>query len=917
VRRWWCCQVLRGRRSECEVLDRLLEAARSGESRALVVRGEPGVGKTALLDYLAERSSNCRVTRAAGVQSEMELPFAGLHQLCAPMLDRLERLPEPQRNALAVTFGLSAGEPSGRLLVCLSVLGLLAEVARERPLVCVVDDVQWLDRASTQVLKFAARRLVAESVAMVFATREPDEGNESEEQELTDLPELAVTGLSDEEARALLSSTLAGPVDDQVLDRLVAETRGNPLALLELPRGLSSAELAGGFGLPTTAALPKRIEESFRRQVAPLPADTRQLLVIAAAEPLGDPVLLWDAAQKLGIGQGAEAPAATAGLLSVGARVRFRHPLLRSAIHRAATVEQWRAAHRALAEAIDADTDPDRRAWHRAQATSGLDEDVAADLERSAERARARGGLAAAAAFLERATHLTRDPARRAERALAAAQAKHQAGAPDTALDLLSTASAGPFDVLQHARVDLLRAQIAFTVNRGRDAPPLLLHAAKELEPLDVGLARETYLDALDSAIFAGPLIGGGNLRKAAEAARAAPAGARPLRASDLLLDGLAVAFTEGSAAAIPMLRQALVAFSGPDLSEDEGLRWLWLTCRIARTLWDEATWEVLVTRFLQLAREAGALSVLPLALSARCIAHVLAGELPAAAALCEEMSAVTEATGSPFVPYGALLLAGWQGRQEESTTLMNNILEEAVSRGEGLGVSVTGLATAVLLNGFGRYEDALVVARRSSEQPEELNASIVWAQVELIEAATRSGVPEDAAEALQRVTQSARASGNEWGLGIEARCRALMGDGETAECAYREAIERLGRTRVRGELARAHLVYGEWLRREGRRTDARKQLRTGYEMFTVMGMEAFAQRAERELLATGEHVRKRLVETSVELTAQEAQVARLVREGLTNPEIGARLFISPRTVEYHLHKIFGKLNITSRKQLR
>ena len=555
---------------------------------------------------------------------------------------------------------------------------------------------------------------------MIFAAREPDEENDAEEQELPGIPELVVTGLARAEARALLSSTLAGPVDDRVLDRIVAETRGNPLALLELPRGLSSAELAGGFGLPATVALPKRIEESFRRQLAPLPADTRQLLVIATAEALGDPVLLWGAAQELGIGHGAEAPAAMAGLLSVGARVRFRHPLLRSAIHRAATVEEWQTAHRALAEAIDPDTDPDRRAWHRAQATSGPDEDVAADLERCAGRARARGGLAAAAAFLERATHLTRDPARRAERALAAAQAKHQAGAPDTAIELLSTASAGPFDLLQHARVDLLRAQIAFTVNRGRDAPPLLLCAARELESLDVRLARETYLDALDSAIFAGPLAGGGDLRKAAEAARVAPVGAWPPRASDLLLDGLAVAFTEGYAAAIPMLRQALAAFSGPELSEDEGLRWSWLTCRIARSLWDEATWEVVVTRFLQLAREAGALSVLPLALSARCIAHVLAGELPAAAALCDEMRAVTEATGSPFVPYGALLLAAWQGRGGVHHAGERHARGGGLA-GEGLGVSVTGLATAVLLNGFGRYEDALIVARRSSEQPEVL----------------------------------------------------------------------------------------------------------------------------------------------------------------------------------------------------
>ena len=520
--------ALRDRRSECEALDRLLKAVRAGESRALVVRGEPGVGKTALLEYLVERSSHCRVVRAAGVQSEMELPFAGLHQLCAPMLDQLDQLPGPQRDALATTFGLSNGDPPGRLLVGLAALGLLAEVAREQPLVCVVDDVQWLDRASAQVLLFAARRLDAESVAMVFASREPSEEQQSEE-ESTGLPELVVGGLPAEDARALLGSALSGPVDERVLDRIVGETRGNPLALLELPRGLTPAELTGGFGLPTTMALPKRIEESFRRQLAPLPADSRELLVIAAAEPLGDPVLIWRAAQWLGIGHEAAAPAVAAGLVEIGAQVRFRHPLLRSAVHRAASVQEWQYAHRALAEAIDPDTDPDRRAWHRAQAAAGPDEDVAAELERSAGRAQSRGGRAAAAAFMERAAHLTLQPERRAERALAAAQAKHQAGAPDTALELLSAAAAGPLNPLQRARLNLLRAQIAFTVSRGRDAPPLLLRAAKQLEPLDVRLARETYLDALDAAIFAGPLAGGGVLQETAAAARAAPPCSGPL----------------------------------------------------------------------------------------------------------------------------------------------------------------------------------------------------------------------------------------------------------------------------------------------------------------------------------------------------------------------------------------------------
>ncbi|WP_312859612.1 AAA family ATPase, partial [Pseudonocardia xinjiangensis] len=576
--------MLRGRCSECETLDGLLEAVRAGESRALVLRGEPGVGKTFLLEYLVGRASKIRVARVVGVQSEMELPFAGLHQLCAPMLDLVERLPGPQRDALRTTLGLSSGPAPDRFLVGLAVLGLLAEVARERPLLCVLDDAQWLDHASAQALAFVARRLGAESVAMVFATRVPDEAAE-----LAGLPELAVEGLPDDEARTLLGSALRGPVDERVLQRIVAETRGNPLALLELPRGLTPAELAAGFGPPGARAIPQQIEDSFRRQLEPLDVETRQLLLVAAAEPAGDPVLVWRAVERLGIGAAAASPAATAGLVDIGTVVRFRHPLVRSAIYRAASPEERRTAHRALAEATDPRTDPDRRAWHCAGAAPGPDEDVADELERSADRAQARGGLAAAAAFLERAAELTPDPARRAERTLAAAQTTHHAGMPDAALRLLSIAEAAPLDKLQRAQTDLLRAQIALTVNRGREAPPLLLSAAKQLEPLDARLARETYLDALLAVMFAGALATDGSVREAAEAARAAPPPAQPLRAPDLLLDGLAIRFTEGYAAGLPILREALRAFRSPDLSEEE-LHWLWLAHITAGNLWDEET---------------------------------------------------------------------------------------------------------------------------------------------------------------------------------------------------------------------------------------------------------------------------------------------------------------------------------------
>ena len=874
----------------------------------LVVRGEAGIGKTALLEYAIESASDLRIVRAVGVESEMELAFAGLHQLCAPMLDRFERLPGPQRDALATTFGLNLGAVPHRFLVGLAVLSLLSEVAEEQPLLCVVDDGQWLDEASAQVLGFVARRLLAESVAVVFAMREPSE-------EFRGLPELVVEGLRDEDACELLASVIRGPLDDRIRDRIVAETRGNPLALLELPRGLTPAELAGGFGLPDAMALSGRIEESFQQRVDALPKQTQLLLLVAAAEPVGDPILVRRAAERIGLSVEAPGPAEAAGLLELGARVRFRHPLVRSAVYRSAALTDRRSAHAALAKVTDPEVDPDRRAWHLAQAVAGPDEDVAAELERSAGRAQARGGLAAAAAFLERSAELTPDPARRGMRALDAAQATLQAGAFDPALVLLATAEAGPLDDLPRARIDLLRAQIAFASSRGNEAPPLLLAAARRLERLDAGLARETYLDAFSAAMFAGRLASGPGLLEVAQAARQAPPPPPQPRKGDMLLNGLAVLFTDGYPAAMPLSKRALQAFCSEDITVEEGLRWLWLASVTAADLWDDESWYVLSNRHVKIAREAGALSELPLALNSRVYVHMFAGELAAAASLVEEVQAVREATGSNLAAYGALGLAAWRGREGEAGDLIEASMREVVPRGEGIGVTVTQWASALLSNGLGKYQDALVAARQAGEHPQELGVAN-WGLTELVEAAARSGVTELAADALERLSAMTRASGTDWALGIEARSRALLSDGDAAERLYLEALDRLGRTSIRVELARAHLLYGEWLRRERRRLDAREQLRAAHEMFTGMGAEAFADRAARELLATGERARKRTVETREDLTPQEAQIARLARDGLSNPEIGARLFISPRTVEYHLHKVFSKLNISSRNQL-
>jgi DNA-binding CsgD family transcriptional regulator len=896
------------RGAERDALDRLIGAVRAGGSRALVVRGESGVGKSALLEYLAGRAGGCRVLRALGVQAERELAFAGLHQLCAPLLELLGRLPGPQREALDTAFGLARGPAPDRFLVGLAALGLLAEAARERPLICLVDDAQWLDEASAQALGVVARRLLAESVGLVFAVRDPHSV-----EALAGLPGLRVGGLPDEHARQLLGATRLGRVDERVVDRIVAEARGNPLALLELPRGFSPAELAGGFGLPGAVAVPARIEESFRRQLAPLPAEAQRLLLVAAAEPVGDPVLVWRAAARLGIGPEAAAPAAEAGLVDFGTWLRFRHPLLRSAIYGTAEADDRRAAHRALAQATDPDTDPDRRAWHAAQAAAGPDEDVAADLEDSAGRAQARGGLAAAAAFLERATELTLEPTRHGERALAAAAARLQAGHLEAALRLLVVAEAGPLDKLQAARVDLLRGQVAFALQRGADAVTLLLHAARRLEPLDIRLARDTYLEVLRAGLFAGLLTDEDWLGEAAAAARAAPRVPGPPTAADLLLDGLAVRFTDGYAAAVPILQRALAAFRSLDLAAEDGRRWLWFALNTAVDLLDEETWETLTRRFLQLSRDAGALAIMPTALTARIVAHVFSGELASAAALVEEHEAVTQAIGLPLIPYGALLLAVSQGREAEAERLMETSLEEAACRGEAAGRIIVGWMNAVLCNGLDRYEEAFAAAQQATASAQEMGMPTWSSLVELVTAAVRTGQPAVASTALRRLAEMTQASGTDWALGLEARCRALLSDDEDA---YREAIELLSRTRIRGQLARAHLYYGEWLRRHNRRTDAREQLRTAHEMFTTMGMEAFARRAAAELLATGETVRTGTTAPTADLTAQEAQIGRLVRQGLTNADIATRLFLSPRTVEWHLGKIYAKLGISNRRQL-
>ena len=899
-----------GRITEREMLDSLLARVRAGESEALVIRGEAGIGKTALLRHVARQASGFRVAELSGVEAEMELPFAGVDQLFAAVPNRLEAIPAPQREALMVALGSVAGDPPERFLVGLALLSLLAAVATERPVLCLVDDAQWLDGASAQAVGFVARRLRAESVAILLGVREP-----MVMPDFDGVPELRLEGLSDEDAGTLLASAVTGRLDSRIADRIVAETRGNPLALLELPSGMTAADLAGGFNLPGAADLPTRIENHYLGRIRELPLATQQLMLVAAAEPMADPEVVLRAARRLDIGTSALGPAETAELLEIGSRAQFRHPLVRSAVYRSAPLPSRQRVHEVLAEVSGADADADRRAWHRALAAPGPDEDVAAELEESAERAQARGGIAATAAFLQRATALTAEPARRVGRALAAAAATVLAGDFRTARGLLATAAAGQPDELQRAQIDLLRAQLAFISSRGTDATPLLLAAARRLERLDISTSRETYIDAFSAAWFGGRLNGEVGLRDVADAARSAP---RPPDSepatSDLLLDAL-VALADDYTTAVPLCRLAVQRLSSDDASAKERLRWLWQGCVIALEIWDDEHAWSLSRSSVEVARATGTLSELALALSAHTPVLVFCGDLTAAASAVSETTSVEQATGIRSAPYGALMVSAWQGRERETADLIESTEREASARGEGIGLAISSYARAVLSNGLARYEDALAAAQSASEHREVLAEN--WALSEMLEAATRCGMTDLATQTLNRLAAKASASGSDWALGMEARARALVAEDADADRWFRTGIEHLSRTRVRAQLARTHLLYGEWLRRQGRRRDARAELVVAHQLFTSMGMEAFAQRADNELVGTGEKRRTKVADAPDGLTAQERHIAELARDGLSNPEIGARLFISSRTVEWHLRHVYTKLDIRSRRELR
>ena len=903
-----------GRHAETRALAELVDDVRSGQSRVLVLRGECGLGKTALLDWVAEQVGDCQVLRAAGVQAEMELAFAGLHQLLTPILPRLQNLPSPQRDALQMAFGMRDGTAPDRFFIALAVLSLLANTADQRPLVCLIDDEQWLDRASAQALAFVARRLGTESVGLIFAAQVATD-------ELSGLPELRLEGLSCADAHALLDSVLTAPLDPEMRERFVLETRGNPLALTELPRSVTPAEMAGGFALPAVMPMSEHLEDCYRRQLDALPSATRRLVLLAAADPVGDPSLLWNAAARLGIDAEAAEPAIEAGLIDIGTRIKFRHPLVRTAAYRSAPKAEKQPAHRALAAATDPGVDPDRRAWHRAQAALGPDEAVAVELENSADRALARGGIAAAAAFLERAATLTPTPARRAARMLAAAKAKRDAGALDAALGLLVAVETGPLDALQTAQVGYLRGEIAFDQLRVREAAQLLQSAAGRFDSLCVESSREARLRALDAAMWlAGP--NGPDMSSILETtagACAGPPSPSPPRAVDVLLDAFVARFTDSYAAAAPLFDRAIRMLLAVDVGTGRLDSWLPITrskmsATLAAEVWDADSWYALAVRETQFARIYGAPIHLQFALHYLAWTLILRGEFAKAGSLICEDAATAAATGSPPLRFGRLLLAAWRGQHDEARELFDEMTESAEAEGKCKVADFAAYAHAVLDNGFGRHGDALALIEPVFDHDHAGMGALVIP--ELVEAASRTGNVQLLAAASDWMALRAKATPTPWALGIDSRIAALSSEGDVAERFYRESLDHLSRTQAGVEGARGRLIYGEWLRRQNRRADARVQLRVAEEMFSAMGADGFADRARRELLATGESARKRSAETSADLTPQELQVARLARDGLSNNEIGGQLFISPRTVQYHLRKVFAKLGIRSRGEL-
>ena len=904
--------MLLEREQECRELERLLAGARNGLSGVLVLRGEPGIGKTALLEHAVQQAGDMRVARAAGVESEMELGFAGLHQLLMPFLGGLGNLPARQREALDSVFGLTARAAPDRFLVGLATLTLITEAAVERPVLCVIDDAQWLDQASVPVLGFVARRLLADRVGMLFAVRDGEPHTAGFE----GLPEWKIGGLSDEAAHELLAAAISQALDQRVARRIVAEAAGNPLAVLEFADELTPEELLGAASLARPLRSGGRLEKLFLSRVTALPQDARTLLLVAAADTSGDISVTWRAAERLGFSPEAAMVPGTERLLALAPRVQFHHPMMRSAAYHAARARERRRAHQALADVIDPARDPDARAWHLAEAATGLDEQVAAELERSADRARCRGGWASDAAFLERSAELTPDTGRRARRRLEAARAMHLAGEPAAARVMLEQAMPDLAEPLAAGKARRLEGLIADATGDPTETPAILLDAARMIAPHDRRLARDTLLQAVWMAHRAGRFGVG-----MAEALRAADATPRlegsPATVGDLLLDGLAALAGHRDEAGVRLLRRAVGSLTGDQPIPDDILAIFMVVCFAALALYDDAAWHDLNRRWVAQARERGAVTALLLALTFRAFDDVAEGRLEDAEAAVTEGRALGVATGDRVqvnaLADAELQVLVWRGREAAARAAGAEVLRSCADKGDALTMRVAHGALAVLELSLGNYEPAL---RHGLGAFEDELVATRDSEVDLVEAAVRCGDRDTAAGVLQAFSPRVLASGTDYALGELARCRALLAADDRAEPEYRRAIEHLQCCRIAPQLARTQLLYGEWLRRRRRRRDARDQLRTAFGTFDAMGMDAFADRARSELRATGERVSKRTVGSPGALTAQETQIARLAAEGATNKEIAAQLFISTHTVDYHLVKVFRKLDITSRAQL-
>ena len=917
--------VLIGRSAEQAALGRLVDSLAHGLSAALVLRGDAGVGKTALLAQLPHIAPDVDFTWLSGVESETSLGFAGLHRLLIPHLHRMQEVPPVQRSALASALGLTEAKPTNVFLVGQAVLTMLADAAQARPLVCVIDDAQWLDQESVEVLAFVARRLFAEQLGVVFSVREPPRN-----QQFEGIAELSISGLETEEAAAMLATITSQRVDPKVAEHVAQMVAGNPMAVGEVGRQLADARLTPDLLLNGPLPLGRRLEEHFRTQVQDLPASCRAVLLLAATHTSTDTAVLRRAAALDGLDLEAAAPAQTNSLIERGADIRFRHPLIRAAVYAAASPAERRHAHKTLAAVIDKTTDRDQHAWHLAAATLLPNENVAAELEGCAVIARSRGGYSDEASFLARAAALSPDSSRAASRYLDSATAALNSGAPHRATELLNLAT--PHLREPFARVHAQLIHVDIIINSGLEPYTALtskrLEAARALITSDSALARQTLLEAIRSGILCGSYSSDTTLEQLGRTALDLwPALDGAHSVDDFLLQGLATAITDRFTEAAPALRRAVGMLdqivSGTELESSTRLMIfdtrVYLGHYAAICIFDDRRLIRLLRDAVDSQRERGILHSLVIGLHILAIHESVMGNISSAVAHKEEAHAVAKALGytgqrmSATLPNAQLL--AWQGRDHEVLEVTTSMFAFAGYLQVGELKRAARHALIVMHIGRGDYEQAFATGMQG------LADNYTHLEVEslpsIIEAALRTGRQDVADDVLSKLRTIALASGTNWALGLLTRCSALAAAHKIeAEALYRESIAYLDETIVLTDQARAHLAYGEWLRRQQRYIEARTELRIAYDMFFSMGAPAFAERARVELAAAGAKIKKAKIGTLSTLTPQETQVVELAATGATNQEIATRLFLSTHTVAYHLTKAFRKLGVSSRREL-